>query len=108
MENLHKAISKILATIMVLAKAYEDKKIVWSEWIQIGGTAIFWTWIFKHIPEIKADLEAATEESMLALMEKIKVEFDIPQDNVEEWIEQCLSIVLLFITMIDKKQPVTA
>lgn len=102
MNNLHNGLSKVLSTITQVAKAYEDKKIIWSEWLKIGATVIGWIWLFKHLTEIKADIDTATEQSMSAMMEQIKVEFDIPQDALEETIEQALSIILTILTMVGK------
>lgn len=101
MENLKKAIGKVLATTEAVAKSYEDKKIVMTEWIKIGASAVGWTWIFKHIPEIKADFDSATEEGIVKMVEELKAEFDIPQDKLEEIIEEALQIILTFIVMLD-------
>lgn len=101
MENLKKALSRVLATTSVVAKSYEDKKIVMTEWIKIGASAVGLTWVFKHLPEIKVDIDNATEESINKMMEELKVSFDIPQDKLEEVIEEALHILLTFITMID-------
>ena len=105
MENLKNALKKVLATVAQVAKAYEDGKIVWKEWIQIGIVGIGLVWIFKNLKEIKADIDAATAEGMKALVEEIKVEFDIPQDQLEETIEQSLSFILLIFSLIGKKVP---
>ena len=101
MENLKKALSRVLATTSVVAKAYEDKKIIMTEWIRIGASAVGLTWVFKHLPEIEVDLANATEEGVNKMMEELKIEFDIPQDKLEEVIEEGLHILLTFITMID-------
>lgn len=101
MENLKKALNKILTTVEVVASAYEDKKINWAEWVKIGGSAIMWTWIFKNIPAIKEDLANATESGINEMMEQVKADFDIPQDKLEDTIEQALSVLLLFLTMMD-------
>jgi hypothetical protein len=99
MENLKKALSRVLATTSTVAKAYEDKKIVMTEWIKIGASSVGLTWVFKHLPEIEADLANATEEGINKMMEELKLEFDIPQDKLEEVIEEGLHILLTFITM---------
>jgi len=100
MKNLEKALEKVLSTVETVAKAYEDKKIVPMEWIKIGGSAVMWTWIFKHLPEIKADMDTATEAGVTEMIERLKVKFDIPQDKLEEAIEQALSVVLIFLVMV--------
>lgn len=100
MKNLEKALEKVLSTVETVAKAYEDKKIVPMEWIKIGGSAVMWTWIFKHLPEIKADIDTATEAGVTEMIERLKVKFDIPQDKLEETIEQALSVVLIFLVMV--------
>jgi len=100
---LHKGLGKVLGTVEKVAIAYEDKKIVWTEWAGIGLTAVGWIWIFKNLPAIQEDLKSATEETMTALIEEIRVEFDIPQDKLEETIEQALSIILLFLAMLENK-----
>lgn len=105
MKNLKDALLKILATITQVAKAYADGKIIWKEWIVIGTTIVGWVWIFKNLKAIKADIDTATEEGMKNLIEEIKIEFDIPQDEIEETIEHALSIVLLIFSMVGKKVP---
>jgi hypothetical protein len=100
MKNLEKALEKVLSTVETVAKAYEDKKIVPMEWIKIGRSAVMWTWIFKHLPEIKADMDTATEAGVTEMIERLKVKFDIPQDKLEEAIEQALSVVLIFLVMV--------
>lgn len=105
MESLKNALKKVLATITQVAKAYEDGKIVWREWIQIGVVAIGLVWIFKNLKEIKADIDGATAEGMKALVEELKLEFDIPQEQLEETIEQALSFILIIFSLIGKKVP---
>jgi hypothetical protein len=34
------------------------------------------------------------------MIERLKVKFDIPQDKLEEAIEQALSVVLIFLVMV--------
>jgi hypothetical protein len=104
LENLKKALSKILATIEQVAKAEEDGQIVLKEWIQIGVTALGWIWIFKNLKAIKADIEAgATQEEWDAMNEELKNEFEIPQANLEETIEQALGIITLILSLVGKK-----
>lgn len=101
--NLKKALSKILDTVETVFVAYEDKKIVVTEWLKIGMSGVAWVWIFKHFPEIKADMDVAEEEEFKTMMEELKEEFDIPQDTLEMVIEHSLSIVLNFLAMLDLK-----
>lgn len=108
MENLEKALTKVLQTVETVAKAYEDKKIVVTEWIKIGGSAVLWTWIFKNLDKIKADMDNATEEGMNVMIENLKVKFDIPQDQMEEVLEQALSIILNFLVMVWGKDSLPA
>lgn len=101
--NLQKGLSKILETVETVFVAYEDKKINLMEWLKIGTTGVAWVWIFKHLVEIKADLESATEEDFKSMVEVLKEEFDIPQDGIEIVIEHALSIILNFLAMLDLK-----
>lgn len=103
MENLKKAILNVLSTLAKVASAYEDKKIVWNEWAKIGLSAISWVWIFKHIPEIKADIEGLNEEGVNEIMAEVKANFDIPQDQLEVIVEEVLNYLLLLVTMIEKQ-----
>jgi hypothetical protein len=101
MENLTKALSKILDTVETVFKAYEDKKVNVSEWIKIGASAVGWIWIFKHLPEIKVDINNATEEGYNVLMETLKAEFDIPQDKFEDYFENALGVVVKLLILVD-------
>jgi hypothetical protein len=104
LENLKNALSKILATVTQVAKAQQDGKIVLTEWFQIGATVFGWIWIFKSLKLIKADLESgASAEDWANLNNDLKTEFDIPQDTLEDTIEQALSIVTLILSLVGKK-----
>ena len=105
MENLKNALKKVLAVVEQVAKAYADGKVVWKEWIVIGTTALGLVWVFKNLKEIKADIDGATQEAMKAMIAEIKVEFDIPQEQLEETIEQALSFILLIFSLVGKKVP---
>lgn len=105
MENLKKALLNILATIMQICLAYADGKINWGEWFKIAKTATGLVWIFKNLLAIKEDLNNATEAGINEMMADIKEEFDIPQDQLEETIEEALSILLLIFAMVGKRVP---
>jgi len=103
LENLKKALGKVLVTVEQVAKAEEDGKIVVKEWIQIGVTALGWIWIFKNLKAIKADIESgATQEDWDTMNEELKNEFSISQANLEETIEQALGIITLILSLVGK------
>ena len=105
MENLKNAIKKVLALVEQVAKAYADGKINWKEWFGIGVVATGLVWVFKNLKLIKADIDGATEDGMKALMEEVKAEFDIPQEALEETVEQVLSFIMLIFALVGKKVP---
>jgi len=100
MENLKKALSKVLNTFETIMKAYADKKISAGEWIGISYTGIAWIWIFKNLDLIFEDVKNAQEAPFQQMMEELKAEFDIPQDEFEERFEQGLSLVMNIIVMV--------
>jgi len=100
MENLKKALSKVLNTFETIMKAYADKKISVGEWIGIFYTGIAWIWIFKNLDLIFEDVKNAQEAPFQQMMEELKAEFDIPQDEFEERFEQGLSLVMNIIVMV--------
>lgn len=106
MENLKKALSKLLNTTEAFAKAYEDKKISTGEWIGIAYSSTGLIWITKNLDKIFSDIKNATEDSFQAMLEQVKGEFDIPNDELEEKIEMALSVVLNIIVLVWGKENV--
>lgn len=104
MKNLKSALRNVLETVSAVAVSLQDGKIVMSELIKIGYTAIGWMWIFKHLHDIKNDIDTSTEEGMKTMVEELKLEFDIPQEALENVIETSLSILLGLISLIWKKR----
>jgi hypothetical protein len=107
MENLKKALSRVLHTFETIMKAYADKKISVGEWIGISYTGTAWIWIFKNLDLIFEDVKNAQEAPFQQMMEELKVEFDIPQDEFEERFEQALSLVMNIIVMVFGKADVS-
>lgn len=105
MENLKNAVKKVLAVTEQVAKAYQDGKIVWGEWIVIGTSALGLVWIFRNLKLIKVDIQGANQENMQQMMEEIKAEFDIPQEILEDIIEKVLSFIMLIFALVGNKVP---
>jgi len=93
-------LSLILKAVETGMKAYADQKINIAEWIAIGIKIIAWVWIFRNLKAILADIVAATPEAYTQMHTELCAEFDIPQDQMEEKIEQALSLILLIVSMI--------
>lgn len=106
MENLKKAVSKIIQTSMVVDKALEDKKISIPEGMSIGISAIGWLWIFRNFRKVIEDFKAMTEETLKLLIEDIKNELDLRNDVAEEVVEQALAIILNIAFVMFKTRPV--
>ena len=106
MENLKKAVSKIIQTSMVVDKALEDKKVSIGEGMGIGLSAIGWMWIFRNFRAIVEDFNAMTEETVKLLIDDIKVELDLRNDVAEEVVEQALTIILNIAFVMFKTRPV--
>ena len=100
MKNLKKALSLVLKAVETGMKAYADEKINTAEWIGIGTKIIAWIWIFRNLKLIWADIVNATPEAYQTMHNELCAEFDIPQDELEEKIEQALSLILLVVAMI--------
>lgn len=106
MKNLKEALTLILKAVETGMKAYQDQKINVGEWIAIGMKIIAWVWIFRNLKNILADIVNATQEEFTQMHTELCEGFDIPQDQIEEKIEQSLSLVLLIISMIWGKKEV--
>ena len=106
MKNLKEALTLILKAVETGMKAYQDQKINVGEWIAIGMKIIAWVWIFRNLKLILADIVNATQEEFTQMHTELCEGFDIPQDQIEEKIEQSLSLVLLIISMIWGKKEV--
>lgn len=100
MKNLKEALSRILKAVETGMKAYADEKINMSEWIAIGTRIIAWVWIFRNLKLIWADIINANSEEFTQMHDELCTEFDIPQDAMEEKIEQALSLIMLVVAMI--------
>lgn len=96
----------ILKAVETGMKAYQDQKINVGEWIAIGMKIIAWVWIFRNLKLILADIVNATQEEFIQMHTELCEGFDIPQDQMEEKIEQALSLILLIISMIWGKKEV--
>ena len=100
MKNLKEALIRILRAVETGMKAYADEKINTGEWIAIGTKVIAWVWIFRNLKLVWADIVNATPEEFTQMHDELCAEFDIPQDELEEKIEQALSLILLVVAMI--------
>lgn len=100
MKNLKEALIRILRAVETGMKAYADEKINTGEWIAIGTKIIAWVWIFRNLKTIWAEIINATAEEYQVMHDELCTQFDIPQDELEEKIEQALSLILLVVAMI--------
>lgn len=100
MKNLKEALSRILRAVETGMKAYADEKINMSEWIAIGTRIIAWVWIFRNLKLIWADIINANTEDFTQMHDELCTSFDIPQEAMEEKIEQALSLIMLVVAMI--------
>jgi hypothetical protein len=94
MDNLKKAVSKIISTAMTVDSALEDKKINVPEGMRIGISAIGWVWIFKNFDAVAADFKAMKETDIPALNAYISETLDLRNDVTEAVVEQALEIIL--------------
>lgn len=102
MENLKKAVSKLITTVMVVDKSLEDRKVNLQEKMQIAVSAVAWAWIFKNFRAVVEDFMGLTEETKKELNEYIKTTLDLRNDVAEAVVEQALEIILSLTDMMVK------
>ena len=101
MKETEKALVTLLDVGNKVKKALEDDgKISFTESMGISMKAISLIGIFKALPEIRAELKASTPEDRVALVEVFKVNFDIPNDEVEKNIEDGITVLVELANMV--------
>ena len=109
MENLKKAVSKLITTAMVVDSKLDDGKITIPEGMSIAVSAIGWVWIFKNFKAIIEDFTGLDEAGVVTLTDQIRTELDLRNDVAEAVVEQALEIILrLASVMIKTREAVEA
>ncbi|HQK28454.1 MAG TPA: hypothetical protein PLC85_11060 [Smithellaceae bacterium] len=106
MENLKKAVSKVITTAMVVDQKLEDGKITMPEGMTIAVSAVGWIWIFKNFRKVIEDFKALDEEGVATLIETIKSELDLRNDSAEAVVEQALEIIIRLAAVMVATRPV--
>ncbi|RPJ51932.1 MAG: hypothetical protein EHJ95_04675 [Methanobacteriota archaeon] len=102
MENLKKAVIKVINTAEVVDDSLADKKLNFAEGVKIGASALAWIWIFKNIKVILEEIVNLTDENRIILNDEIKTELDLRNDVVEGIVEQVVEVLLGFAVVMTK------
>lgn len=94
MENLKKAVIKVINTAEVVDDSLADKKISFPEGVKIGASALAWVWIFKNIKVILPEIVNLTDEDRIKLNSDVQTELDLRNDVVEAIVEQVVEVLL--------------
>ena len=94
MENLKKAVIKVINTAEVVDQSLADNQLNWMEGVKIGASALAWVWIFKNIKVIIPEIVNLTDEDRIKLNEEVKTELDLRNDFVEAVVEQVVEVLL--------------
>lgn len=109
MENLKKAVSKLITTAMVVDQKMDDGKITIPEGMSIAVSAIGWVWIFKNFKAIIEDFTGLDEAGVGTLTDHVRTELDLRNDVAEAVVEQALEIILrLASVMVKTREAVEA
>lgn len=107
MENLKKAVSKLITTAMVVDQKMDDGKITIPEGMSIAVSAIGWVWIFKNFKAIIEDFTGLDEAGVAEITDHIRDELDLRNDVAEAVVEQALEIILrLTAVMVKTRQEI--
>ena len=103
MEKTKKALKVLLTTGNKVAEALKDDgKISLTEGMGIAVKAVALVGVFKDLPEIKAEIQAAKPEDMQSLVAEFKADFDIPNDDLEVKIEMGIDVLAQMAVMFFK------
>ena len=102
MENLKKAIEKIVSTAIVVDKALEDKKVNIPEGMRIGVSAVAWVWIFKNFKAIAEEFATLNETDLPAINSFVAEKLELRNDKTEAVVEQALEIILGLMVIMTK------
>jgi hypothetical protein len=101
MKNTEKALEVLLDTGMKVVNALEDDgKIDFGESIGIAMKGINLIGVFKTLPEIREELKTITPEKVANLVEIFKTKFDLPNDELEQKIEQGIEVLASLAVMV--------
>ena len=56
--------------------------------------------VFKALPEIREELKTITPEKVTALVEIFKTKFDLPNDDLEQKVEQGIEVLASLAVMV--------
>jgi len=94
-ENIKKAVSLVLTVGEDVAKGLADNdKLDLSEYIGIGIDLVGGVpGVVKNFKDIKAEFSDLTAEEKNELIEFVKADFDIPQEEIEAKIEKAIDLI---------------
>jgi hypothetical protein len=94
-ENIKKAVSLVLTVGEDVAKGLADNgKLDLSEYIGIGIDLVGGVpGVVKNFKDIKAEFADLTAEEKNELIEFVKADFDIPQEEIEAKIEKAIDLI---------------
>ena len=108
MENLKKAVSKVITTAMVVDRNLEDGKLTVPEGMGIALSAVAWVWIFRNFRKVVEDFKALDETGVAELNRQIQAEFDLRNDTAEAVVEQALEIIIRLTAVMVATRPAVA
>lgn len=106
MENLKKAVERLISTAMVVDGAMADQKIDTFEWVKIAGSTVGWIWIVRNLKIVVEDVRNMDDVKAAELHAHVVEVFDIRNDVAEKVIEEAVGIILMFATMVGDIKPV--
>ena len=103
MVKTEKALLTLLETGgKVVSAIADDGKINLGEAIGISMKAVGLVGIFHDLPTIKEELKNITDADVLNLVEIFKTNFDLPNDEAEQKVEQGVEVLGQLATMFIK------
>lgn len=110
-ENLKKLIKFSCDFTEQIADALSDGKFSWTESFGFVDEVMQIPGVVKSFPAIKQELSELSPEERQELYDYLKEEFDIPNDKVELFIENSLSLAIAAVALVEqwkalKKPPI--
>jgi hypothetical protein len=106
MENLKKALGKIISTSMIVDKSLEDQHVDILEWVKIGSSVAGWLWIFRNFKLIISEVKNLDDVKSAELHAWIVQVFDLRNDVAERVIEEAIGILIMFAAMMNDSRDI--
>lgn len=101
-ENLKKLIKFSCDFTEQITEALADGKFTWMESFGFIDEVMQLPGVVKSFPAIKQELSELSPEERQELYDYLKEEFDIPNDRLEAFIENSLSLAIAAIALVEQ------